>query len=254
MAVHVPLSFESQIECRLLMLSSNNLLRPSNGEPVMVPSQDMVLGIYYLTKMAPDRKGEGRFFSDSSEVLHAIADDQISLHAKIGVRVNEKRIETTPGRIIFNEIIPDEIPFQNELMKKSNLEDLVADIIKICGTKIACVYLDNIKDMGYEYATKAGVTFGLDDLVVPESKGEIIKKSLEEVNRIRKQYTRGIITEGERYNKIIDIWTHTTNEVSNELYDRLKDDKDGFNSVYMMLDAKARGSQDQIKQWQVCVV
>lgn len=248
MAVHVPLSFESQIECRLLMLSSNNLLRPSNGEPVMVPSQDMVLGIYYLTKMAPDRKGEGRFFSDSSEVLHAIADDQISLHAKIGVRVNEKRIETTPGRIIFNEIIPDEIPFQNELMKKTNLEDLVASIIKTCGTKTACIYLDNIKDLGYEYATKAGVTFGLDDLVVPKSKEGIIKKSLDEVNRIRKQYSRGIITEGERYNKIIDIWTHTTNEVSNELYDRLKDDKDGFNSVYMMLDAKARGSQDQIKQ------
>ena len=248
MAVHVPLSFESQIECRLLMLSSNNLLRPSNGEPVMVPSQDMVLGIYYLTKMAPDRKGEGRFFSDSSEVLHAMADDQISLHAKVTVRVDGKRIETTPGRIIFNEIIPEEIPYKNELMKKTNLEDLVASIIKTCGTKTACVYLDNIKDLGYEYATKAGVTFGLDDLVVPKSKEGIIKKSLDEVSRIRKQYSRGIITEGERYNKIIDIWTHTTNEVSNELYDRLKDDKDGFNSVYMMLDAKARGSQDQIKQ------
>ena len=248
MAVHVPLSFESQIECRLLMLSSNNLLRPSNGEPVMVPSQDMVLGIYYLTKMAPKRKGEGRSFSGSSEVLHAIADDQISLHAKISVRVKGKRIETTAGRIIFNEIVPEEIPFHNELMKKSNLEDFVAKIIKVCGNKNACIFLDDIKDLGYEYATKAGVTFGLDDLVVPESKGEIIKKSLEEVDRIRKQYARGIITEGERYNKIIDIWTHTTNEVSNELYDRLKDDKDGFNSVYMMLDAKARGSQDQIKQ------
>jgi len=248
MAVHVPLSFESQIECRLLMLSANNLLRPSNGEPVMVPSQDMVLGIYYLTKMASGQRGEGRCFSDTTEVLHAIADNQISLHAKIKVRVDGKRIETTPGRIIFNEIVPEGIPFLNELMKKSNLESFVAKIIKQCGTRAACLFLDNVKDLGYEYATKAGVTFGIDDLVVPKEKEEIVKKSLEEVKRIHKQYTRGIITEGERYNKIIDIWTHTTNEVSGVLYDRLKDDKDGFNSVYMMLDAKARGSQDQIKQ------
>jgi len=248
MAVHVPLSFESQIECRLLMLSANNLLRPSNGEPVMVPSQDMVLGIYYLTKMAPRRKGEGRHFSDSAEVFHAVADKQVALHAKVFMRIEGKRIETTPGRIIFNEIIPKGIRYQNALMKKSNLERLVAEIIKECGTRMACTFLDNVKSLGYEYATQAGVTFGMDDLVVPDSKEAIIKKSLDEVARIRKQYSRGIITEGERYNKIIDIWTHTTNEVSNELYERLKDDKDGFNSVYMMLDAKARGSQDQIKQ------
>ncbi len=248
MAVHVPLSFESQIECRLLMLSANNLLRPSNGEPVMVPSQDMVLGIYYLTKMATGKKGEGRCFSDTPEVLHAIADNQISLHAKIMVRINGQRLETTAGRIIFNEIVPDEIPYQNELMKKPNLERFVAEIINTCGNRTACYFLDNVKDIGYEYATKAGVTFGIDDLVVPKEKEEIINKSLEEVKRIRKQYTRGVITEGERYNKIIDIWTHTTNEVSTVLYERLKDDKDGFNSVYMMLDAKARGSQDQIKQ------
>jgi DNA-directed RNA polymerase subunit beta' len=248
MAVHVPLSFESQIECRILMLSANNLLRPSNGEPVMVPSQDMVLGIYYLTKMSHGQKGEGRCFSCSEEVLHAMADNQISLHARIMVQINGTRIETSPGRIVFNEIIPDEVPYVNELLKKANLEKLVGEIIKNCGTKVACNFLDNIKDIGYEYATKAGVTFGVDDLVVPKEKQDIIDKAQSEVKRIRKQYKRGIITEGERYNKIIDIWTHATNEVSNVLYDRLKDDKEGFNSVFMMLDAKARGSQDQIKQ------
>lgn len=250
MAVHVPLSFESQIECRLLMLSANNLLRPSNGEPVMVPSQDMVLGIYYLTKMANGRKGEGRSFSDAPEVFHAIADGQITLHSKINVRIAGNRIETTAGRVIFNEIVPKEngIGYKNELMKKSNLEVFVGLIIKRCGTRVACIFLDDIKNLGYEYATKAGVTFGIRDLPVPQEKDDIIKDSLEEVTRIRKQYTRGIITEGERYNKIIDIWTHTTNEVSNVLYEKLKDDRDGFNSVYMMLDAKARGSQDQIKQ------
>ncbi|MBN1980120.1 MAG: DNA-directed RNA polymerase subunit beta' [Chitinivibrionales bacterium] len=248
MAVHVPLSFESQIECRLLMLSANNLLRPSNGEPVMVPSQDMVLGIYYLTKMAPDQKGEGRLFSDSIEVLHAVENKQITLHAKIKVKVKGKLIETTAGRIIFNEIVPSTIPYQNELMKKQGLERFVSEIIRSCGTKVACQFLDDIKSLGYEYATRAGVTFGIDDLVIPAEKENIISKASDEVMRIRKQYTRGIITEGERYNKIIDIWTHTTNEVSNVLYERLKDDKDGFNSVFMMLDAKARGSQDQIKQ------
>ena len=248
MAVHVPLSFESQIECRLLMLSANNLLKPANGDPVMVPGQDMVLGIYYLTKMALGRKGEGRCFVDQAEVMHALADRQIDLHARIKVRRNEKLLETTPGRTIFNSIIPDEVGYQNELMKKPNIEQLVFNIVRNCGAKTACAFLDNVKDMGYEYATRAGVTFGLDDLVVPAEKDNIIKDSAEEVKRIRKQYTRGIITEGERYNKIIDIWTHTTNEVSNVLYERLKDDKDGFNSLYMMLDAKARGSQDQIKQ------
>jgi len=248
MAVHVPLSFESQIECRLLMLSANNLLRPSDGEPIMVPSQDIVLGIYYLTKMAVGVKGEGRAFSGPEEVFHALADRQVDLHARVKVRIGGKTIETTPGRVVFNDVVPSGIEYRNELMKKTNLNALVSEIIKKKGTKTACVFLDNIKTLGYEYATLAGVTFGVDDLVVPAEKEAIIKETMEEVARIRKQYTRGIITEGERYNKIIDLWTRTTSEVSAKLYERLAQDRGGFNPVYMMLDAKARGSQDQIKQ------
>ncbi len=249
MAVHVPLSFESQIECRLLMLSANNLLRPSDGDPVMVPTQDIVLGIYYLTKSAQGRKGEGRAFCHPDEVFHAIAAEQVDLHAKIKVRVDGKIYDTTPGRVIFNDVIPSEVVgFVNELMKKGNLEKLVSSIIHRAGTSTACKFLDDVKNLGYEYSTRGGITFGLEDLVVPDEKDEIINATTVEHKRIRKQYERGIITEGERYNKIIDIWTHATNSVSDALYERLAGDKDGFNPVYMMLDAKARGSQDQIKQ------
>ena len=248
MAVHVPLSFESQIECRLLMLSSNNLLNPASGMPIMVPSQDIVLGIYYLTKMGTGRKGEGRLFSDADEVLHAVFAKQIDIHAKIKVRVRGKRLDTTAGRVIFNQIIPEGIDYCNELLNKKRIQGLVGDIIKKKGNKVACTFLDNIKNLGYEYATKAGVTFGADDLVVPPKKEEYVKKALEEGGRIRKQYDRGIITEGERYNKIIDLWTHTTGLVADALREELAKDKDGFNSVYLMLDSGARGSNDQIKQ------
>jgi len=248
MAVHVPLSFESQIECRLLMLSSNNLLNPASGMPIMVPSQDIVLGVYYLTKMGSGRKGEGRAFCDPDEVLHAIFNKQIDIHAKIRVRVNGQSIDTTAGRIIFNQIIPEGIEYVNELLNKKKIQGIVAGIIKKKGNAVACKFLDDIKNLGYEYATRAGVTFGADDLVVPGEKKAIIEKSLDEGTRIRKQYDRGIITEGERYNKIIDLWTHTTGQVADALREALKNDKDGFNPVYLMLDSGARGSNDQIKQ------
>jgi len=248
MAVHVPLSFESQIECRLLMLSSNNLLNPASGMPIMVPSQDIVLGIYYLTKMGAGRLGEGRAFCDADEIRHALFNKQIDLHAKIKIRVNGVRIETTPGRVILNSIIPEGVDFVNDLFTKKKISSLVADIIKKKGNQIACDFLDEIKNLGYEYATKAGVTFGADDLVVPAKKEEYVKKSIEEGNRIRKQYDRGIITEGERYNKIIDLWTHTTSQVADALREELAKDKDGFNPVFLMLDSGARGSNDQIKQ------
>ena len=248
MAVHVPLSFESQIECRLLMLSSNNLLNPASGMPIMVPSQDIVLGIYYLTKMGAARKGEGRIFSDADEVLHAMFNKQIDIHAKIKVRVAGKRVETTAGRVILNQIMPQGVDYCNELLNKKRIQGLVADIIKKKGNEVACKFLDDIKSLGYEYATRAGITFGADDLVVPDAKVAIVKKSLEEGNRIRKQYDRGIITEGERYNKIIDLWTHTTGMVADALRESLAKDKDGFNPVYLMLDSGARGSNDQIKQ------
>ena len=248
MAVHVPLSAESQIEARLLMLSANNLLSPASGQPIMVPSQDIVLGIYYLTKLAPGRPGEGRIFTDIDEVFHALHDKQVDLHARVKVRWKGQIIETTPGRIIFNSIVPEGMPFVNDLLNKSRIVKLVAQVIKKMGSRTACGFLDGIKDLGYEYATRAGITFGADDLVVPREKDGIVKKALEEASRIRKQYDRGIITEGERYNKIIDLWMHTTNAVADVMDDGLAQDKGGFNPVFIMKDSGARGSKDQIKQ------
>ncbi|MDR2578649.1 MAG: DNA-directed RNA polymerase subunit beta', partial [Chitinispirillales bacterium] len=250
MAVHVPLSFESQLECRFLMLSANNLLSPASGHPVMTPTQDIVLGIYYLTKLSPDRKGQGRMFSDADEVLHAIADNQLDIHAKIKVRVKGKLIETTPGRVVLGTIVPDEIPFEeiNQGFNKRLVQRLVEQVYNKTGTKTTCKFLDDIKTLGYEYATKAGITFGADDLIVPEEKEEIIRKSKEVVEHIRKQHDRYIITEGERYNKLIDEWTRATNQIADKMYERLSDDKGGFNPVFIMMDSQARGSKDQIKQ------
>ena len=257
MAVHLPLSAEAIIECRILMLSANNLLRPSSGDPVMVPSQDMVLGIYYLTKedatkkamfIDADGKEHHRIFNDQKEIEHALYDNQIELHTELKYVVNGERIVTTAGRVLFNEIMPEFIGFQNEIMKKGNIEKLVSRIVKNSGTEEAAVFLDAVKDLGYKYATKSATSFAIVDLIVPQKRDDLISAAEKEVGKIRKQYQRGIITEGERYNKIIDIWTHTTNEVSTALYEALQNDRGGFNSVYMMLDAKARGSQDQIKQ------
>jgi DNA-directed RNA polymerase subunit beta' len=248
MAVHVPLSVESQLECRFLMLSANNLLSPASGHPVMTPTQDIVLGIYYLTKMSPDRQGQGRAFCDTAEVLHALADKQVDIHAKIKVRIRGRLIETTPGRVIFNTVVPEEIDFVNDLLNKKRVQQLVERVYNATGTKSTCKFLDDIKALGYEYATRAGITFGADDLVIPDEKKEIIDKSNEEVTRIRKQYDRGIITEGERYNKLIDLWTHTTSQIADKMHERLAGDKNGFNPVYIMMDSQARGSKDQIKQ------
>lgn len=248
MAVHVPLSFESQIECRILMLSANNLLSPASGHPVMTPTQDIVLGIYYLTKTAVGRKGEGRAFCGPEEVFHALADNQLDIHAKIKVRIEGEQLDTTPGKIILNNVVPAGIPYCNDLLNKKRIQALVERVYKSKGIKETCSFLDEIKNLGYEYATRAGITFGAEDLVVPPEKEEIVSRSLEEVTRIRKQYDRGIITEGERYNKLIDLWTHTTNEVADRLNDYLARDKDGFNPVYIMMDSQARGSKDQIKQ------
>ncbi len=267
MAVHVPLSAEAIIECRILMLSANNLLRPSSGEPVMVPSQDMVLGIYYLTKSHPDKKAmitcaDGtqrmRRFGDINEIHHALEEHQLDLHTHIEFRFKGEVVVTTPGRVIFNEIMPDFIGFTNEVMKKGVIEALVSRIVKNSGTEEAALFLDNVKNLGFKYATESGTTFGIEDLIFSDNtktgksftdtRLEIIGDASKKVDKIRKQYQRGIITEGERYNKIIDIWTHATNDVSQELYVALENDRKGFNSVYMMLDAKARGSKDQIKQ------
>ncbi|MFW5960543.1 MAG: DNA-directed RNA polymerase subunit beta', partial [Chitinivibrionales bacterium] len=249
MAIHVPLSYESQLECRLLMLSANNLLRPSDGEPVVGPSQDIVLGIYYLTKIPNNRDKENlMLFSDIAEVEHALENGCVTFHDRIIFNSIKGKIETSPGRVIFNNIIPEQFQFVNKIMKKTDLNRLVGKIIEGSSHESAIKFLDDMKNLGYEYSTVSGTTFGIDDLVVPEEKEKTVNRSISMVDKIRKQYRRGIITEGERYNKIIDIWTHTTNEVSSALHDMLKADKEGFNPVFMMLDAKARGSQDQIKQ------
>jgi DNA-directed RNA polymerase subunit beta' len=230
------------------MLSANNVLSPASGLPVMTPTQDIVLGLYYLTKMAVGRKGEGRVFCDPDEVFLAVGDKQVDIHAKIKVRIRGKIIETTPGRVIFNSVFPENMPFSNELINKKRIQAMVHDVYKQKGTRVTCKFLDEIKSLGYEYATRAGITFGAEDLVVPDEKKEIVNTTLEEVGRIRKQYDKGVITEGERYNKLIDLWTHTTNKVADIMHDHLSRDKDGFNPVYIMMDSQARGSKDQIKQ------
>jgi DNA-directed RNA polymerase subunit beta' len=279
MAVHVPLSPESIIEARLLMLSANNLLRPASGDPVVGPSQDMVLGIYYLTKEHHDKKAvlkdaQGntrtdengtvlmRVFDSIEELEFAFFNKEVEIHSQILFNVapdksidgtddviqGSRRIKTTVGRIFFNNIMPKHVPFFNKMLRKSDIEDLVTYIVNKSGTQEAVTVLDNIKDMGFGYATKAGASFCARDLVVPKEREELINESMKKAEKIRKQYKRGIITEGERYNKIIDIWTHTTNQVADALMEALVKDEKGFNSVHMMIDAKARGSKDQIKQ------
>ncbi len=248
MAVHVPLSFEAQMEARLLMLASHNILSPANGRPLATPSQDMVLGSYYLTKEKSGVKGEGKIFASPEEVVIAYNDDKVDLHAIIKVRINGELIETTVGRVLFNQIIPDEMGFINELMSKKNLEQLVSNVMLKAGNLRTVEFLDDLKELGFRYATLAGTSIGLDDVVIPKSKYDIIEKAYEEVQQLEEQYRMGLITDGERYNKVIDIWTRVTEQVSTELFKLLESHKDGFNSLYMMSHSGARGSREQIRQ------
>ncbi len=248
MAVHVPLSFEAQMEARLLMLSSHNILSPANGRPLAIPSQDMVLGSYYITKDKAGVKGEGMIFASPEEVLIALDNRKVDLHARIKVRVNGEIIETTVGRVLFNSIVPPEMGFINQVMTKKALERLVAEVMKKIGNLRTVEFLDRLKEMGFRYATLGGLSIGLDDVVIPEKKEEIIEKAYREVQQLEQQYQMGIITDGERYNKVIDIWTRVTDQVSNELFKLLRSHKDGFNSLYMMSDSGARGSREQIRQ------
>ncbi|MFQ6031316.1 MAG: DNA-directed RNA polymerase subunit beta', partial [Candidatus Zixiibacteriota bacterium] len=248
MAVHVPLSFEAQLEARVLMLSLNNLLSPSSGKPIATPSQDIVLGCYYLTRERPGEKGEGRIFSSMDEVIAAYDAKQVGLHAKIRVRIEKKLQETTVGRVIFNQIIPQELGYFNELANKSRLENLVAKAYRLLGNYRVSVFLDELKRIGFEYATLAGITVGIDDMVIPPEKGILIERAQKEVERIWRQYEKGLITAGERYNKVIDTWTHTTSEVAEVMFERLKNVEGGFNPVFMMADSGARGSKEQIRQ------
>ncbi|HBU39571.1 MAG TPA: DNA-directed RNA polymerase subunit beta', partial [Acidimicrobiaceae bacterium] len=262
MAVHVPLSVEAQIECRVLMMSTNNILSPSNGSPIINPSQDIVLGLYYLTTPRSFDKGEGMVFSDPAEVIAAYDHGAVGLHARIKVRINGKIEETTTGRVIVSELIPSEVPFDmvNCVLNKKNIAALVTGAYRQAGTKATVILCDRIKDLGYEFATRAGVTIGVKDLRIPDAKAGMLDTAHAEVDEIENQFQDGIITRTEKYNKVVDVWTKVTNEISNEMMqevstDILTDPKTGktevnssFNPIYMMATSGARGNQDQMRQ------
>jgi len=249
MAVHVPLSMEAQIESRVLMLSSHNILHPAHGYPLAIPSQDMVLGCYYLTKQKKGDLGEGRSFSSIDEVILAYEGGSVGLHAIIDLRARGKwRQKTTVGRAIFNSIVPEKLDYIDELISKKNLEKIVYGCYMEVGNHRTVKFLDDLKNMGFSYSTKSGVSISVRDVLIPAEKGEIIAGAEREVSEIHRKSELQILTEGERYNKVIDVWTHATNRVSESMMDYLETDMDGFNPVFMMADSGARGSQDQIKQ------
>ena len=248
LAVHVPLSFEAQTEAKLLMLAPLNILSPASGKPIIVPNQDIVLGIYYLNKekaIKPERK---KLFYSSDEVLIAFDHEAIDLHESVDVKMKTKKVETTAGRIIFNKILPEGMEFVNEKMDKKQIGKLVGVIFERYGSKVAADVLDKMKELGFRYSTLAGFTIGLDDLIIPTEKEDIVKKTDKETLAIRKRYDDGIITEGERYNAIIDKWTTATDKVADFMIKELAQDQGGFNPVWMMVDSGARGSKLQIRQ------
>ena len=248
MAVHIPLSYEAQVETKILMLSSHNILSPASGKPIVVPSQDIVLGCYYLTKARPGQSGENKRFASASEVIVAYNSGKIGLHARIKLRLDGKLIETTTGRVIFNQIVPEGLGFINELLSKRSLTEIVSHCYHKSGNQVAAKFLDDLKDLGFEYAMNSGVSISLADVVTPPEKEVLITQAQTEVDNIQKQFLRGIITDGERYNKIIDIWTHVTGQVAEIMFAKLSRHEDGFNPLFMMSDSGARGSKEQIRQ------
>ena len=257
MAVHLPLSNEAILEAQILMLQSHNILNPANGAPITVPSQDMVLGLYYITKIRPGAKGEGLMFYGPEEAIIAHNEGKCDLHAQVKVVVNDrdgkgnmvkKVVETSVGRVIVNGIIPDEVGYVNTIISKKSLRDIIADVIKTVGFARACEFLDGIKNLGYRMAYLAGLSFNLDDIIIPPEKQGLIEKGNEEVRQIMDNYNMGFITDNERYNQVIDTWTHINNDIGNILLKEMTEADQGFNAVFMMLDSGARGSKDQIKQ------
>jgi len=262
MAVHVPLSNQSILEAQILMLSSHNMLNPQNGTPITLPSQDMVLGLYYITKGKRTEgdvivKGEGRKFYSPEEVIIAYNEKQVDLHAYITVRVQQpksdgsfetKRIETTVGRVIFNQVVPKSLPYIDELLSKKNLKQVIAYILKETNFPTAAKFLDDIKDLGFYWAYRGGLSFNLSDLLNPTTREQTLTEANTAVDEIWDNYNMGLITNNERYNQIIDEWTQADNKVTATLMKELATHKQGFNSVYMMLDSGARGSKQQIKQ------
>ncbi|MCF8053872.1 MAG: DNA-directed RNA polymerase subunit beta' [Deltaproteobacteria bacterium] len=265
MAVHVPLSLEAQTEARVLMMSTNNILSPANGKPTIIPSQDIVLGMYYLTRSKDDQDETVSVFADPEDARYAYHMGQIDLHANIKVRINGKLLETTPGRLLLLAIMPDEVPFErfNKTMNKKELEKLIGETYRLCGQKVTVLLADRIKDIGFKYATVSGASFALDNMMIPEGKERIVKKADRDVLEIQKQYTDGLITDGERYNKVIDIWSQATEKVATEMMTGMETGEiavsekssgqskvkgKSFNPIFMMADSGARGSANQIRQ------
>ncbi len=271
MAVHVPLSIQAQIEARVLMMSTNNILSPANGEPIIVPSQDIVLGLYYMTRHKPFVKGEGKFFSSTDELIMAFDAGEVNLQAKVTVRMEGGRVETTPGRVLLYEITPKELGFAavNKVINKKEVKDLISISYRQAGIKKTVIFADKLKDIGYKYATKSGLSICIDDMEIPAEKEEILNRAMGEVTEVDQQYREGLITDGEKYNKVVDIWARATEEVTERMMENLatqefkplsdsgnggeKDSReaivgDSFNSIYMMADSGSRGSKDQIRQ------
>lgn len=262
MAVHLPLGNAAILEAQILMLASHNILNPANGAPIAVPSQDMVLGLYYITKPRKSTedhlvKGEGLTFYSPEEVIIAYNERKVDLHAIIKVRINlmneegeleETMLETSVGRVIFNEVVPKEIGFINEVLTKKSLRDIIGMVLKKTGTAATAQFLDDIKDLGFQMAFRGGLSFNLDDVIIPEQKEILVNEGYSQVDEVLMNYNAGFITNNERYNQIIDIWTHTNAKLTTTLMKQLSTDNQGFNSVYMMLDSGARGSKEQIRQ------
>jgi DNA-directed RNA polymerase subunit beta' len=266
MAVHVPLSNDASLEAMTLMIASHNILHPASGKPITLPSQDMVLGIYYLTKMRPNQKGEGLTFGNAGEVIVAHNEGCVAKHASIKLRVEEidpvtlkpmmhpngipvtKLVDTTVGRVIFNLIVPRESGYVNQLLTKKSIVDVIMNIFRKSGLKRTAIFLDDLKDLGFRQAFEGGLSFGLPEVLIPEEKKKLIIEAEEKISEVAQSYNMGFITENERYNQVIDIWTRATSKLTTTLLQQLTKDNDGFNSVFMMLDSGARGSREQIKQ------
>jgi DNA-directed RNA polymerase subunit beta' len=258
MAVHVPLGQEAILEAATLMLSSHNILNPANGAPITVPSQDMVLGLYYLTKGRKGEQGEGKTFYSSEEVIVAYNEGKLSKHAIIKVRVilknkqtgeaTRKLVETVTGRVIFNQVMPEEVGFVDELLTKKKLQAIIADVYKYAGQAKTAKFLDDIKEIGFQMAYKGGLSMGLGDVKVPAEKKKLVEEAQKEVESVWNNYMMGLITDNERYNQVIDIWTRTNTLLTNTLMKQLEEDQQGFNSIYMMMHSGARGSREQIRQ------
>ena len=270
MAVHVPLSIQAQIEARVLMMSTNNILSPANGEPIIVPSQDIVLGLYYMTRTKPFVKGEGKFFSSPDELIMAYDAGEVDLQAKVMVRMDGQRVETSPGRVLLFGITPQELGFAavNKVINKKEVKNLISLSYRQAGIKKTVIFADKLKDIGYKFATKSGLSICIDDMEIPSEKEEILNRAMAEVTEVDQQYREGLITDGEKYNKVVDIWARATEEVTERMMENMAvqefkplasgnggDDKaegkdsresivgDSFNPIYMMADSGSRGSK-----------